>query len=122
MAAHPRLRLDLDLTDRHFDLATDGIDVAVQVAKRPSSTNVIARKITSVRRLAWASLSYLVRRGRLMQPTDLMHHDTLCFSQMSTGDLRAFHDAASQSIEARLHPTLYAGSNDMLCELAAQGG
>ena len=48
MAEHPRLRLDLDLTDRHVDLATDGIDVAVRIATRPARTNVVARRIAPV--------------------------------------------------------------------------
>lgn len=121
MAAHPRLRLDLDLTDRQVDLATDGIDVAVRVAMRPASTNVIARKITSIHRVVCASPSYLARRGCPMRPEDLVNHDTLSFSHLATGDLWAFHDALGRQTEVRLRPNLHASNGDMLCELAARG-
>jgi DNA-binding transcriptional LysR family regulator len=121
MAAYPRLRLDLDLTDRHVDLATDGIDVAVRIALRPAETNVIARKITTVHRVVCAAPAYLARRGRPLQPSDLAEHDTLSFSQLSTGDHWAFRDASGRQAHVRLRPTLRASSGDMLCELAARG-
>ena len=121
MASHPRLRLDLDLTDRQVDLATDAIDVAVRIALRPAATNVIARRITSVHRVVCAAPAYLARHGHPLTPHDLAHHDTLCFSHLSSGDQWNFHNMQGQTAEVRLRPRLHASSGDMLCELAVGG-
>lgn len=121
MAAHPRLKLDLDLTDRQVDLATDGIDVAVRIAVRPATTNLIARRISSVHRVVCAAPDYLARRGCPQVPADLTQHDTLCFSYLTTGDMWSFHTTAGQQAEVRLRPSAHASSGDMLCELAVGG-
>ncbi len=121
MASHPRLRLDLDLTDRHVDLATDGVDVAVRIALRPAATNVIARRINSVHSITCAAPEYLARRGCPQVPADLAQHDTLCFSHLSSGDQWNFRSRTGQAAEIRLRPRLHASNGDMLCELAAGG-
>jgi DNA-binding transcriptional LysR family regulator len=121
MATYPRLRLDLDLTDRQVDLATDGIDVAVRIARQPATTNVIARRITTVRSVVCASPAYIARRGAPQVPADLIHHDTLSYSYLSTGDHWRFRNADGAETDIRLRPILHASNGDMLCELAARG-
>ncbi len=121
MAAYPRLQLSLDLTDRQVDLAADGIDVAVRIARQPATTNVIARRITSVRSVVCASPAYLAQRGCPQVPADLAQHDTLSYSYLSTGDHWHFRNAAGVQTEVRLRPVLHASNGDILCALAARG-
>ena len=121
MAEHPRLRLDLDLTDRHVDLATDGIDVAVRIATRPARTNVIARRIAPVRRVLCAAPDYLTRKGMPATPADLAGHDTLSYSYSAMGDQWSFRNALGAIAEIRLRPQVLCSNGDMLCELASRG-
>lgn len=121
MADYPRLRLDLDLTDRHVDLVTDGIDVAVRIATQPARTNVIARRIAPVQRVVCAAPAYLAQRGVPQSPADLAGHDTLSYSYSAMGDQWAFRHANGDLAEVRLRPQVLCTNGDMLCELAARG-
>lgn len=120
-AAYPRLRLDLDLTDRHVDLAAEGVDVAVRIALRPASTNVIARRIGSVERLVCASPDYLARRGEPKDPEDLLAHDVLGYSYDSAGNQWSFMHRDGRQAQIRLRPVVEANNGDMLGEMAARG-
>jgi DNA-binding transcriptional LysR family regulator len=121
IARYPDLRLDVDLTDRVVDLAHDGIDVAVRIARQPASTNVIARRIAPIPVVACAAPAYLSRRGRPQVPADLDAHDTLSFSYLSTGDDWTFRDGAGRETTVRIRPQVHATNGDILCELAVRG-
>lgn len=121
MAAYPGLRLDLDLTDRQVDLASEAIDVAVRIATRPARTNVIARRIAPVHRVICAAPDYLARRGHPQTPADLIAHETLSYSYSVQGDQWTFRNSAGDLTDVRLRPQVLCTSGDMLCELAAQG-
>ena len=86
LARYPDLRLDIDLSDRLVDLATDGIDVAVRIARAPASTNVVSRRIAPIGMNICASPAYLARMGCPASPSDLADHQTLSFSYLATGD------------------------------------
>lgn len=78
LTKHPRLRLDLRLEDRLIDLPLDGVDVAIRVgAAPPESTEVVAHRLASFRRVLVASPAYLKRRGEPKTPEALAKHDAL---------------------------------------------
>ena len=118
---YPDLRLDIDLTDRVIDLAEEGVDVAVRIARQPATTNVISRRIMAVTTVVCAAPGYLDRRGRPHTPADLGQHDILSYSYLSTGDTWTFHRADRQEESVRLNPGVHASNGDILCELALQG-
>jgi DNA-binding transcriptional LysR family regulator len=66
----------LSLNDRNLDLIEEGIDVAVRIGNLPDS-NLIARQVGSVRRVAVASPRYIAARGTPRVPADLAKHDTI---------------------------------------------
>jgi DNA-binding transcriptional LysR family regulator len=73
---YPDLRIELSLNDRNLDLIEEGIDVAVRIGRLPDS-NLIARQVGSVRRVAVASPRYIAARGTPRVPADLAKHDTI---------------------------------------------
>lgn len=79
MREWPDLVVDLDLSDRHVDLATDGHDLAVRIGRLPDSS-LIARKIADNRHCICASPAYLDRRGTPAAPDELAGHDGLMYS------------------------------------------
>jgi DNA-binding transcriptional LysR family regulator len=121
IARYPGLRLDIDLSDRLVDLATDGIDVAVRIARTPASTNVISRRIAPVAMTVCAAPAYLDRMGRPSEPADLINHDTLSFSYLATGDSWTLVHRDGREVSARIRPHAHATNGDILCDLAIQG-
>ncbi len=75
----PDLIVDLDLSDRQVDLATEGHDLAVRIGRLPDSS-LIARKIATNRHRICASPAYLDERGIPTVPEDLAGHDGLMYS------------------------------------------
>ena len=76
---HPRVRLELDFTDRVVDLVAEGYDIAVRPGVLADST-LISRPLGHGAGGYFASPAYLKRRGRPKVPRDLLHHDCVVFS------------------------------------------
>lgn len=78
-AAHPKVIVDLSLSDEVVDLYLDRTDVAIRVGKLRDSS-LMARKIGETRRRIVASPAYLERHGTPLTPEDLIHHNCLGFN------------------------------------------
>lgn len=85
LARHPRVRLDVTLSDRFVDLVEEGYDLAVRVARLPSSS-LVSRRLASTRPVLCASPRYLRRHGTPQQPADLARHALINYSLLATGD------------------------------------
>ena len=70
---HPKLKLDLVLTDSMQDLIDEAIDVAIRFGPLGDST-MVARKIGTTPRMVVAAPAYLKKAGYPAQPTDLAKH------------------------------------------------
>jgi DNA-binding transcriptional LysR family regulator len=80
LAAHPKTRVELRLTDDMLNLVENGIDLAFRTGTLPDST-LIARKLGAAYRTLCASPDYLARRGTPVVPADLAHHDCVIAGQ-----------------------------------------
>ncbi len=67
---HPRLSIDLLLSDRPGDLIREGVDVCLRTGMLNDSS-VIARKIATCRRLVIGTPAFFERSGVPLTPTDL---------------------------------------------------
>ena len=76
---HPRVTVSVLLLDRIANLIEEGIDLAVRIGPLPDS-NLVAKKIGTVRRMLVASPDYLARRGVPRTPTDLRLHSMIAFT------------------------------------------
>ncbi len=79
LSQHPRVTAAVVLLDRIVNLIEEGIDVAVRIGPLPDS-NLIAKRIGTVRRVLVASPDYLTRRGTPTTPTDLKLHSVIAFT------------------------------------------
>jgi DNA-binding transcriptional LysR family regulator len=84
---HPRLNIELDLSDRAVDLLDEGFDLAVRSGNLPDSS-LKARRLIDLRYVVFASPAYLTRHGRPRRPDDLVRHQ--CIIHTRTGDAWAF--------------------------------
>ncbi|BAL23831.1 LysR family transcriptional regulator [Azoarcus sp. KH32C] len=80
-AEHPLVQCELDLEDRRVDLIEENVDIALRLTDAPPE-NVVARKLTLVRRVICASPDYLARHGVPQVPQDLAHHECFAFTRM----------------------------------------
>jgi len=77
---HPRLKVDVILTDRILDLSNGDADIALRAAPLEDSA-LIGRKIAD---LAWgfyASRSYAERQGSMSGPEDINRHAVIQFDR-----------------------------------------
>lgn len=79
LSQHPRVTMSVLLLDRIANLVEEGIDLAVRIGPLPDS-NLVAKKIGTVRRILVASPDYLVRRGVPQTPADLRLHSIIAFT------------------------------------------
>lgn len=70
---HPRVRVDLEVSDRLVDMARDGIDIAIRTMVNLPDTAVV-REIGVLGRSLYAAPSYVQAHGLPQHPDDLAHH------------------------------------------------
>ena len=70
---HPKLRVELQVSDSLVDLARDGIDIAIRTATHLPDT-VVARQIGALGRALYAAPGYLADAGVPEHPDDLRQH------------------------------------------------
>ncbi len=114
---HPRIVLDIVLTDRPVNPAEEGFDLALTVFGS-SFTGVTDVPLCVVRRLLCATPGYLRARGTPIHPRDLAAHDTLSFGP--TGHAWVFTGAQGQVL-VEVSPRLSANDGQLLLAGARAG-
>ena len=118
MARHPDVVLDVTLSDRMVDLVEEGFDVAVRVARLPSSS-LVGRKLSSTRSVLCASPKYLRAHDMPKHPADLAQHTVIAYSLLSTGDTWSF-EGPEGTVSVKVEPRMRSNSGDT-CRAAALG-
>lgn len=118
---HPKLRLDIDLSDRVVDLAAEGIDAALRIAREPNA-NLVVRRIAPVRLVLCASPIYVKRRGAPRHPQELAEHETFSYSYLAEGDSWQFARNGGNPVAVQIRPSVHATNGELLRELALAGG
>lgn len=80
--AHPKLSVDLILSDRISNLIDESLDVVVRIGE-PKEPGLVMRKLADNHRILVAAPDYVARRGRPSRPEDLVQHDCLLFGGTS---------------------------------------
>jgi len=114
--AHPKVSLEIDLSDRIVDLVEEGYDLAVRITNLPSS-QLVSRQLASSRMVLCASPDYLVRHGIPAHPRDLATHRVISYSYWSTRDEWSFTGPEGE-VRVRTQPRIHANNGDT-CRAAA---
>jgi len=80
---HPKLSIDLALTDRLVELIDEGMDVVVRIGA-PRDSGLVMRKLADNHRIVVGAPDYLERRGTPLMPTELEDHECLHYSRTAT--------------------------------------
>jgi DNA-binding transcriptional LysR family regulator len=86
LEAHPRVKVELTLSDRFEDLVEQRVDVAIRISAKLRDSTLVGRKLADDRSLVCAAPSYLARKGTPESPADLIHHDCLRYSLIDAAD------------------------------------
>jgi len=118
--AHPKLQLQVDVSDRFVDLVQEGYDIAVRshVAPLPDS-GLVQRRVLVEAVVLVAAPDYLSRRGTPEAPADLTAHDGLLTGPGNT----TWHlsDGGGAEAAAEPQPRLVANESTVLVEAALAG-
>ncbi|MCQ4166664.1 LysR family transcriptional regulator [Tahibacter harae] len=83
---HPRVQVDLNITNRTVDLVAEGFDLAIRLGHLPDS-GLVARKLEDAALLLVASPDYIARSGAPQTLEELRWHVCLPFVMPRTGRL-----------------------------------
>jgi DNA-binding transcriptional LysR family regulator len=84
---HPRLEIELRVSDREVDLLAGRLDMAVRIRELRDSS-LKARRLGEVRPVVFGAPSYFQRHGRPRHPDELKDHD--CVVRLTDGDPEAW--------------------------------
>jgi DNA-binding transcriptional LysR family regulator len=98
--AHPRLRVELELSDRLVSLAQEGFDVALRHTAAPPDTHV-AWPLCGTRSCLAATRAYLRRAGVPRAPMDLAEHECLHYVRPGETATWSFERVEAASPPAR---------------------
>lgn len=84
MAQYPKVRVEMDVSNRNIDFVEDGYDLAIRAGK-PTDSRLVARKLVDATFGIFAAPKYLARRGTPQTPAQLLDHDCIEFVMPSTG-------------------------------------
>lgn len=76
MARHPRLSVEIELSNRTLDLVQDGFDIAIRLGRLQDS-RMLATRLAPRRMYLCASADYLQRYGRPHSLSELARHNCL---------------------------------------------
>ena len=110
MARHSHVMLDVTLSDRMVDLVEEGFDLAVRIARLPSSS-LISRKLSSTRTVLCASPDYLKAHGTPRHPADLAEHRVVAYSLLTAGEAWDF-DGPDGRVSVKVEPRMRTNSGD----------
>jgi DNA-binding transcriptional LysR family regulator len=109
-AAHPKVKLEIDLADRTVDLVDEGYDLAVRIAQLPNSS-LIRRQLATTRLVLCASPKYLQIAGAPDHPSDLAQHCVIAYSYAAEKDEWHF-DGPVGRVSVRTSPRIRTNNGD----------
>lgn len=97
MAAHPKVRLDIRLSDQTLGLVEEGVELAVRIGELGSST-LVARSLGIVEHVVVATPAYLARNGEPRDPSDLTRHNCIVYTGTARGQRWVFESEQGRQV------------------------
>ncbi|WP_447469226.1 LysR family transcriptional regulator [Vibrio harveyi] len=116
---YPDIKVDLQLSDQHTDLISDGVDVAIR-AKQLEDSTLIARHLFDNPMLVLAAPNYLQQHGEPKTPEDLKQHNCLVYSRMKDINVWSF-TKQNQKHAVAVNGNFQSDNGDVLLEVALTG-
>ncbi len=119
---HPKVRLQVHVSNRRVDVIEEGFDVALRVrTKLDTDGDLAMRRFGEFRELLVASPIYLARHGRPVDPMALADHVTLSMSEDEARQGWELHGPDGEKRKVEIRPRLMALDFPLLMEAAMAG-
>jgi DNA-binding transcriptional LysR family regulator len=89
LAAHPKVDVELELSDGYVDLIAEGYDLAIRIGELPDSTLKV-RLLANSRRVVFGAPSYFAKNGRPRSPQELARHECIVRTAGRDGNVWPF--------------------------------
>ena len=89
LESHPKVDIELDMSDGYVDLISQGFDLAIRIGELPDSS-LKARRLADLRRVVFAAPDYFAEHGRPKVPGDLAGHQCLVRTSAHDSDAWPF--------------------------------
>lgn len=117
--AHPKVQMDMRLSDHHVAIVDEGIDLAIRFGVMKNST-LIARKLMDMRSVIIASPAYLEANGTPAHPSELGNHN--CLLPLTSREPTVWpFDMHGKTLSVRVHGTFSANSPRSIVHMALGG-
>ena len=122
LALHPKVRLQMHVSNRRVDVINEGFDLAIRVRnKLDDDGSLVMRSFGQIQELLVASPKYLSRAGRPTTPEQLAEHVTLSISEDEARQRWELHGPEGEVRRIDLQPRLAGFDFPMLQALAIGG-
>ena len=116
---YPSVIANTLFVDRVVNIAEEGLDVAIRIGELPNSS-LTAIRVGSVRRVLFASPSYIAEHGVPKHPRELASHRVV--SSETAAPVTTWHfDHAEGAISVRVRPLMVVNNLDTAIEFALCG-
>lgn len=116
---YPEIKVDLALSDKHVDMISDGIDVAIR-AKQLEDSSLVARHRFNNQMMLLASPKYLALYGEPKEPQELKQHNCLVFSNLKSINVWRFIKEDKELL-VTVSGNFQSDNGDVLLEVALAG-
>lgn len=86
---YPDIEIAMSESDRWVDVVREGVDCVLRYGALPDS-DLVARTLTTLRRITCAAPTYLERHGTPSHPDDMVQHRAVGIRSLTTGTLTPF--------------------------------
>ncbi|MDY2947760.1 MAG: LysR family transcriptional regulator [Mannheimia varigena] len=120
MQKHPKVSVQLQLSDQKVDLFDERIDLALRFTDRPD-TGLVARKLATIHSLLVATPAYLAQYDVPNKPEDLVHHRYLAHANVNRKSWKFYRDGKETVLEL-ISPFCVNDTTALLNAVMADGG
>jgi DNA-binding transcriptional LysR family regulator len=126
LRSYPKVRLDLDLSNRKVDMIGEGFDVIVRATPKLEDSSLISRRVMTSRAVTFAAPAYLQQYGTPLHPEELAHdrpnpHQCITYSYLKQPRLWDFVNQYGKPTTVEVSSRISSNSSEMELSLCRQG-
>jgi len=119
LKTHPQIQIDLQLSDQHQDLVSEGLDVTFRIGELTDS-GLLARHIGITHRITVAAPDYLKQHGQPHTPEELGEHNCLQFNLLNSQNLWTY-ERGNEHHEVRIKGNAQSNNSEAIREMVLGG-
>ena len=122
LARHPRLRVQVVVTNRRIDLIDEGVDIAIRVRDRlDTDADLQVKKISRAALVLTASPGFVAAHGQPLEPAEIAGFPTIAHADHPGPERWTLSNEAGETVEIEIEPRLSSTSFSILRQAGIEG-